>query len=178
LGQEIEPVWEPIYEDIIHLGEEFSFGIRSRSPSAGPLAIEWYGVISHRPPRGPHHGHTCADVLLFAQDKRLISFKGEEYLYFELTATPEGFREWQSRGWRSGECGEWEGYQRLSEVCRRMREAQESRTYRMAGLESVAELIENYFNDGALILEIVEAEDYPSAAPDPARRDGSLAAGY
>jgi hypothetical protein len=120
LGQEIEPVWEPLYEDISPTWG-FSFGIRSRSPFAGPLAIELYGVISHG------NGHTCTVVLLFAQDQRLIHFKGEEYLYFELTTTPEGSREWQNRGWYPGDNGEWEGYQRLSEVCRKMCEAQQSR---------------------------------------------------
>jgi hypothetical protein len=121
LGQEIEPVWEPFYEDIIHPGGGFSFGIQSRRPLAGPLAIEWYGVISHE------HGHTCASVLLFAQDKRILPEGGADFLYFEFTTTPEGAREWQSRGWYPGDCGEWEGYQRMSEVCRGMREAQESR---------------------------------------------------
>jgi hypothetical protein len=119
LGQEIEPVWEPLYEDISPTWG-FSFGIRSRNPFAGPLAIEWYGVISY----GTHD--ICADVLLFAQDQRVI-FGGNEVLHFKFTTTPEGSREWQSRGWYPGECGEWEDYQRLSEVCRRMSEAQESR---------------------------------------------------
>src|SRR5262245_36488150 len=78
LGQEVEPVWEPLYEDSSPKWG-FAFGIRSLSPFAGPLAVEWYGVISHR------HGHTCADVLLFAQDRRIIPAGGNEILYFEFT---------------------------------------------------------------------------------------------
>ena len=113
LGQEIESVWEPIYEDISP-GWGFSFGIRSRNPFMGPLAIEWYGVISHG------HGHTEALVLLFAQDQRAIQSEGSGYLYFEFITTTEGDRHWQSRGWSSSEMYEWEGYKRLSEVVQQM----------------------------------------------------------
>jgi hypothetical protein len=115
LGLEVEPVWEPIYEDFSP-AEGFAFGIRSRIPFAHRFAIEWYGAISYS------REHTCAAVLLFAQDQRIIPV-GNEFLHFVFTTTPEGAREWQNRGWTSGECGEWEGYRRLSEVCRRMRKS-------------------------------------------------------
>jgi len=121
LGQEIEPVWEPICEDISP-GRGFAFGIRSGPPLGGPLALEWYGVISHGP------GQTRAVVLLFAQDQRVIPIQGREYLAYQFCTTTGGLREWESRGWSTSEMGdEWAGYRRLSEVCREMSRTQESR---------------------------------------------------
>ena len=109
LGQEFEAVWEPHYGDI-RSDYGFSFGIRSRVALGGPLAFEWYAVISH------WCGYTDANVLLFTQDQRTIHFNGTDFLYFELKLSTDGERRWESRGWGSGECGEWEGYQRLTEL--------------------------------------------------------------
>jgi hypothetical protein len=121
LGQDIEPVWEPIYEDISP-NWGFSFGIRSSAALGGPLALEWYAVISHG------HGHTQAIVLLFADDERAIQFEEQDYLFFEYMPKTTKARVWQSRGWRTGECGEWDGYQRLSIITKQMRALSEKLT--------------------------------------------------
>src|SRR5262245_37114989 len=109
LGQEIDTIWEPEYEDISPRWG-FSFGFRPRYRLGGPLGIEWYGVISHN-----SRGHTQALVLLFAQDERAIHFEGHECLFFEFMPGQGGLRRWVSRGWNVYE-HEWEGYRRLSEV--------------------------------------------------------------
>src|SRR5262249_14315563 len=119
-GQEIEAVWEPIYEDISP-NWGFSFGIRSRIALGRSLRLEWYGVISH------NSGRTCAIVLLFAQDHRVTHHEGREYLYFEFTPNANGIREWTNRGWASSEMYEWDGYTQLTKVCETMRKSQSER---------------------------------------------------
>jgi hypothetical protein len=116
LAQDVEHVWEPLYEDISPTWG-FAFGIKSRTPLGGRLSLEWYAVISHN-----SRGQTVAIVLLFAHDQRAVHFENREYLYFEYAPTVSGLREWQSRGWHSSEVHEWDGYLRLSQICEQKRD--------------------------------------------------------
>jgi len=120
LGQEIDTVWEPLYEDISP-GWGFAFGIRSQAALGGPLQVEWYGVISH------NGHHTAAFVLLFAHNERAIHHKNHEYLEFEFQPR-EDHRQWVSRGWSSSEVHEWDGYLNLSKICDQAAERNANRT--------------------------------------------------
>jgi hypothetical protein len=121
LGQNVEPVWEPLYEDISRTWG-FAFGIRSRAALCGPLGLEWYGVISWN-----SGGSVSATMLLFAHDQRTIQIEGSEFLYFDFALSTDGQRRWLSRGWQSSEMNEWDGYLRLSEVCQQMRDTENAR---------------------------------------------------
>jgi hypothetical protein len=72
-------------------------------------------------------------MLLFADDQRVIQFEGEDYLCFEYMPNTTNARVWQARGWRTGECDEWDGYQRLSHVTKQMRALSEKRTSGQGG---------------------------------------------
>jgi hypothetical protein len=112
-GQQVDMVWDPIYQDFTPKWG-FAFGIRSRGVLGGPLELEWYGVISH------NGRHTCAFVLLFAQNERAIHHAGREYLYFEYAPDSQNAHAWVKSGWQSSEMHEWDGYRRLTEVCQQM----------------------------------------------------------
>lgn len=93
-------------------GTVLSVTVCSRSELAGPLQLRYRGIVGLQPIEGAPY--VSAVLFVYSSGVRL-SLDGDEasFLLWEYERSDGGVGQWQLRGWRSDEYGEYAGFAEL-----------------------------------------------------------------